>query len=118
MQASTADDAGRVLAETETQEQRMPGQELPAGPRIVAAVDGSPSSMSALRWAVRQAGLNGATVDAVTAWIYPANADGYGWAPTAPISWWWAAAGTADSPRLCSARSASTACITRTAPLS
>ena len=38
--------------------------------------------------------------------------------PTAPTSWSWAAAGTADSPRRCSARSASTACITRTAPLS
>jgi DNA-binding transcriptional LysR family regulator len=37
---------------------------------------------------------------------------------TAPISWWWAAAGTAGSPRRCSARSASTACITRTVPSS
>lgn len=54
----------------------------PAGHRIVAGVDGSPSSMTALRWAVRQAGLTGAAVDAVTAWNYPANAGGYGWAPT------------------------------------
>ena len=54
----------------------------PAGPRIVAGVDGSPSSMSALRWAVRQAGLTGAAVDAVIAWSYPASAGGYGWAPT------------------------------------
>jgi nucleotide-binding universal stress UspA family protein len=49
----------------------------------VAGVDGSPSSMSALRWAIRQAGLTGATVDAVIAWHYPAAAGGYGWAPTA-----------------------------------
>ena len=38
--------------------------------------------------------------------------------PTLPISWWWAAADTADSPKRCSARSASTVCITRTARLS
>jgi nucleotide-binding universal stress UspA family protein len=41
------------------------------GPRIVAGFDGSPSSLSALRWAIRQAGLTGATVDAVIAWHYP-----------------------------------------------
>jgi nucleotide-binding universal stress UspA family protein len=38
--------------------------------------------MSALRWAIRQAGLTGAAVDAVIAWNYPAAAGGYGWAPT------------------------------------
>ena len=59
----------------------MPGQEHRAGTRIVAGVDGSPSSISALRWAIRQAGLTGATVDAVIAWHYPASAGGYGWAP-------------------------------------
>jgi nucleotide-binding universal stress UspA family protein len=59
-----------------------PGQEHHTSPRIVAGVDGSSSSMSALRWAVRQAGLTGAAVDAVIAWSYPANAGGYGWAPT------------------------------------
>jgi nucleotide-binding universal stress UspA family protein len=59
-----------------------PGQEHHTTPRIVAGVDGSSSSMSALRWAVRQAGLTGAAVDAVIAWSYPANAGGYGWAPT------------------------------------
>ena len=147
----------------------MPGQKHRTGPRIVAGVDGSPSSISALRWAVRQAGLTGAAVDAVIAWHYPVITGGYGAAPigtatafdfkenaekvladaisaaliraaafpvrghaasratqrrccsmppTAPTSWWWAAAGTADSPRHCSARSASTAFITRTAPLS
>ena len=60
----------------------MSGQEDRAGPRIVAGVDGSPSSLSALRWAIRQAALTGAAVDAVIAWQYPAAAGGYGWAPT------------------------------------
>ena len=60
----------------------MPGQEHGTGPRIVAGVDGSPSSVSALRWAIRQAGLTGATVDAMIAWRYPVSAGGYGWAPT------------------------------------
>jgi nucleotide-binding universal stress UspA family protein len=68
--------------ETETEEQRRSGQEHHTGPRIVAGVDGSPSSMSALRWAIRQAGLTGATVDAVIAWHYPVAVGGYGWAPT------------------------------------
>jgi nucleotide-binding universal stress UspA family protein len=63
-------------------EQQTPGQEHLTRPRIVAAVDGSPSSLSALRWAIRQAGLTGAAVDAVIAWDYPAAAGGYGWAPT------------------------------------
>ena len=48
-----------------------------ADKRIVVGVDGSPSSMKALRWAIRQAKLTGAEVEAVTAWSYPA---GYGWA--------------------------------------
>jgi nucleotide-binding universal stress UspA family protein len=60
----------------------MPGQEHHTGARIVTGVDGSPSSISALRWAIRQAGLTGATVDAVTAWHYPVVAGGaYGLAP-------------------------------------
>jgi nucleotide-binding universal stress UspA family protein len=48
----------------------------------VAGVDGSPSSISALRWAIRQAAFTGAAVDAVIAWHYPAAAGGYGWALT------------------------------------
>ena len=58
----------------------MPAQESPSGPRIVAGVDGSESSVSALRWAIRQAALTGAAVDAVIAWHYPdlAAASGYG----------------------------------------
>ena len=50
------------------------------GQRIVVGVDGSQSSKAALRWAIRQAKLAGASVDAVTAWRYPT---GYGWAPIA-----------------------------------
>jgi nucleotide-binding universal stress UspA family protein len=53
-------------------------------PRIVAGVDGSSSSLSALRWAVRQAGLTGATVDAVIAWHNPASRGGYGWETAGP----------------------------------
>ena len=49
--------------------------------RIVVGVDGSGSSKAALRWAVRQAKLTGASVDAMIAWHYPASAGGYGWAP-------------------------------------
>jgi nucleotide-binding universal stress UspA family protein len=69
-------------ATTEIKEQLMSGQEEHAGPRIVAGVDGSFSSLSALRWAIKQAALTGAAVDAVIAWHYPAAAGGYGWAPT------------------------------------
>ncbi len=49
----------------------MPAQENSAKSRIVVGVDGSKSSDSALRWAIRQAGVTGAAVDAVNAWYYP-----------------------------------------------
>jgi nucleotide-binding universal stress UspA family protein len=39
--------------------------------RIVVGVDGSPSAKAALAWAIRQAKLTGAVVDAVIAWHYP-----------------------------------------------
>jgi nucleotide-binding universal stress UspA family protein len=54
-------------------------------PRIVAGVDGSPSSLAALRWAVRQAEFTGATVDAVIAWHYPVLAVPIGPAPVAML---------------------------------
>jgi nucleotide-binding universal stress UspA family protein len=52
-------------------------------PRIVVGVDGSASSMAALRWAVHQAELTGGTVDAVVAWKMPATMTGFGFAPVA-----------------------------------
>jgi len=48
--------------------------------RIVVGVDGSESSKAALRWAIRQANLTGATVDAVMAWRFLSS---YGLAPPA-----------------------------------
>ncbi|MCX4824504.1 universal stress protein [Streptomyces sp. NBC_01142] len=48
--------------------------------RIVVGVDGSVPSLKALRWAVRQAGLSGDTVEAVMSWEYPAA----GWASMVP----------------------------------
>lgn len=39
---------------------------------IVVGVDGSPSANAALRWALAQAQLTGARVQAVTAWEFPA----------------------------------------------
>jgi nucleotide-binding universal stress UspA family protein len=49
--------------------------------RIVVGVDGSPSSKAALAWAVRQAELAGASVEAVIAWRYPVMAGGVPYAP-------------------------------------
>jgi len=51
-------------------------------PRIVVGVDGFEPSMAALRWAIHQARLTGAVVEAVTAWHIPA---GTGWVPTADM---------------------------------
>ena len=54
--------------------------------RIVVGVDGSESSMAALAWAVRQAALTGATVDAVHAWHIPVTYGyGYGYAMVLPV---------------------------------
>jgi nucleotide-binding universal stress UspA family protein len=41
--------------------------------RIVVGIDGSPSSLDALNWAVRQAELTGATLEALTSWEWPIN---------------------------------------------
>ena len=41
--------------------------------RIVVGVDGFESSADALRWAIHQAKLTGAVVEAVTAWQVPAG---------------------------------------------
>ncbi|HTR95467.1 MAG TPA: universal stress protein [Trebonia sp.] len=52
--------------------------QLVRGGRIVVGVDRSDSARAALAWAVRQAGLTGAEVDAVAAWLPPVQ---FGWAP-------------------------------------
>lgn len=73
----------------------MPASRTGKTPRTVAGVDGSPSSLAALRWAVRQARLTGGTVDAVIAWQILAVAGGYGGAPLATA----AGAGFEDSAK-------------------
>lgn len=49
-------------------------------PRIVVGVDGSPSSIRALEWALDQAELTGATVRAIYAWEPPGN-----WGAKVPV---------------------------------
>lgn len=52
--------------------------------RIVVGVDGSPGSKTALRWAMNQARLTGATVQAVISWQDPAQyGTAYGWTAAA-----------------------------------
>ena len=47
--------------------------------RIVVGIDGSDESIKALRWAIDEAQLRAATVEAVCAWTYPyAAGDGFG----------------------------------------
>jgi len=53
--------------------------------RIVVGVDGSHASVQALAWAVRQAELTGASVEAVTAWHYPVVIGGMPYAPLAVL---------------------------------
>ncbi|MFI6845189.1 universal stress protein [Kitasatospora sp. NBC_00085] len=48
---------------------------------IIVGVDGSPSSRAALRWALRQARLEGASIEAISAWDYPPLS---GWGLTIP----------------------------------
>ena len=50
--------------------------------RIVVGVDGFESSKAALRWAIHQAKLTGAEVEAITVWHVPAGA---GWVPAPDI---------------------------------
>lgn len=45
--------------------------------RIVVGIDGSPSSLDALRWALRQARLAGDVVEVVSAWRAPTAYGGY-----------------------------------------
>jgi nucleotide-binding universal stress UspA family protein len=50
--------------------------------RIVVGVDGSEPSLAALRWAVRQAEVTGATLEAVSAWKW--SATDWGWETLPP----------------------------------
>jgi nucleotide-binding universal stress UspA family protein len=50
-------------------------------PMIVVGVDGSEPSARALRWAARQAKLEGAALRVITTWEYPPT---LGWAPPYP----------------------------------
>jgi nucleotide-binding universal stress UspA family protein len=50
--------------------------------RIVVGIDGSPNGTVALRWAMAQARLTGASIETITAWHDPALIGySYGWSP-------------------------------------
>ena len=49
--------------------------------RIVVGTDGSPSTVTAVEWAARQAELTGATLEVLMTWEWPAN---YGWSLALP----------------------------------
>jgi nucleotide-binding universal stress UspA family protein len=55
------------------------------GHRIVVGVDGSKASQQALAWAIRQADLTGASVDAVIAWHHPVIIAGLPHGPVATL---------------------------------
>ena len=48
----------------------------PKGHRIVAGIDGSPASVAALEWAVRQAEYTKSDLEVVAAWEWPTS---FGW---------------------------------------
>jgi nucleotide-binding universal stress UspA family protein len=49
--------------------------------RVVVGLDGSPASMEALAWAVRQAVLTGSALEVIMTWEWPSS---YGWAVPVP----------------------------------
>jgi nucleotide-binding universal stress UspA family protein len=55
-----------------------------SGGLIVVGVDGSDSSVDALRWAAAQAKLTNSALEVMATWAYPAS---YGWAPAWPEDW-------------------------------
>jgi len=56
----------------------------PAVPRIVVGIDGSESSLQALKRAARQAELTGAALEALMTWDLPVA---YDWFPQIPAGW-------------------------------
>ena len=52
--------------------------------RVLVGVDGSESSIRALRWAARQAGFMGAALEVVTVWTFPEHAAPLGIVPHVP----------------------------------
>jgi nucleotide-binding universal stress UspA family protein len=54
--------------------------------RIVVGVDGSPSSKTALVWALQQAELTGASIEAVIAWHLPIAAGGIPFEPAGTMA--------------------------------
>ena len=52
--------------------------------RVLVGVDGSESSIRALRWAARQAGFMGAALEVVTVWTFPEHAAPLGIVPQVP----------------------------------
>lgn len=56
-----------------------------SGSTIVVGVDGSPPSVEALRWAVRQAQVTGAALRVVTAWTFPEEPTPFGIVPDVPL---------------------------------
>jgi nucleotide-binding universal stress UspA family protein len=59
----------------------MSSQSISGGGRIVAGIDGSPSSLDALAWAARQAALTASRLQVVMAWDWPTSA---GWSVPVP----------------------------------
>ena len=49
------------------------GTNEPDTPRIVAGIDGSPSSIASLQWAARQADLTGSALTVVATWHLPST---------------------------------------------
>ena len=62
----------------------MTEQAADTADRIIVGVDGSQGSRTALKWAMNQARLTGATVEAITTWQDPAQyGTAYGWTAAA-----------------------------------
>ena len=62
----------------------MTEQRVDSTRRIIVGVDGSQGSKTALKWAMQQAGLTGATVEAIATWQDPAQyGTAYGWTSAA-----------------------------------